>query len=47
MLEFAKEDAKTDLDLHNVTENVLLLSKDRKVLTMDDYDSIVNLKKIN
>lgn len=41
MLEYAREDAKTDMDLHNVTENALKLSIEGKTLTMSDYDSIV------
>ena len=46
MLEFAKEDAKTDMDLHKATENIINLHDDGKIeLSMDDYDTIVNLKK--
>lgn len=45
MLEFAKEDAKTDMDLHVATENVINLCKNDKSLTMANYDTIVNLKK--
>ena len=41
MLEYAREDAKTDMDLHNVTEKVIELSQEDRVLTMDDYDTIV------
>jgi hypothetical protein len=41
LLEYAKEDAKTDVDLHTVTENALALSETGKTLTMDDYDTIV------
>jgi len=44
MLEYAKEDAKTDMDLHKVTENILNMSSDGKMLTMDNYDSIVKIK---
>lgn len=42
MLEFAKEDAKTDVELHDVVEKLTDLSKDGRVLTMDDYDAIVS-----
>lgn len=42
LLEYAREDAKTDMDLHNVTEKAISLSTDNKVLTMSDYNSIVN-----
>jgi len=41
LLEFAREDAKTDLDLHKATENILAMSKGGKTLTMNDYDGIV------
>ena len=41
LLEFAREDAKTDLDLHKVTENILAMSEGGKTLTMDDYEGIV------
>jgi hypothetical protein len=41
LLEYAKEDAKTDVDLHTATENALALSETGKTLTMDDYDTIV------
>ena len=43
MLEFAKEDAKTDMDLHSAVENMLELSANKRVLNMADYNSIVNL----
>jgi len=43
MLEYAKEDAKTDMDLHVVTENILNLSSEGKMLTMADYDKIVKI----
>jgi hypothetical protein len=36
LLEYAKEDAKTDVDLHKATENALALSKTGKTLTMAD-----------
>jgi hypothetical protein len=41
LLEYAKEDAKTDMDLHKATEKALALSETGKILTMDDYDTIV------
>jgi len=41
LLEYAKEDAKTDMDLHKATENALALSENGKTLTMADYDTIV------
>ena len=41
MLEYAREDASQDVDLHDVTEKAVALNKDMDVLTMDSYDSIV------
>ena len=41
MLEYAKEDAKTDMDLHNVTEKLIQLSSSSEALGMDQYDAIV------
>lgn len=45
LLEYAREDAKTDMDLHNVTENIIKLSEEEKTLTMNDYDKIVDVKE--
>lgn len=42
MLEYAKEDAKTDMDLHKVTEKMIKLSKSSENLSMEHYDSIIN-----
>jgi len=42
LLEYAREDAKEDVDLHNVAENLIELSKNGKILNMDDYSSIVS-----
>lgn len=41
MLEYAREDAKTDMDLHFAAENLITLSKRGATLTMDDYDTII------
>ena len=41
MLEYAKEDAKSDIDLHKVTEKMIELSKQGKTMTMDDYETII------
>ena len=41
LLEYAREDAKTDMDLHKVTENAVALSTTGKTLTMADYDGLV------
>ena len=41
MLEFAREDASTDMDLHDVAENAISLNKGKEFLSMEDYDSII------
>ena len=41
LLEYAREDAKTDMDLHNVTENIIRLSATGQMLTMANYNEIV------
>jgi hypothetical protein len=41
MLEYAREDAEQDLDLHDVTEKANKLGKERGILQMDDYDEII------
>ena len=46
LLEYAKEDAQTDMDLHNVAEKLIELSQDGESLTMDNYDSIVDINGI-
>lgn len=43
MLEFAKEDAKTDMELHKATENALTLLLSNKILDMSHYDTIVDV----
>jgi hypothetical protein len=43
LLEYAREDAKTDMDLHNVAEKAIELSLTGNTLTMTDYDKIVNM----
>lgn len=42
MLEFAKEDVKTDMELHTATEQLIALSTDGQTLSMDDYEQIVS-----
>ena len=41
IMEFAREDAKTDMDLHDVAEKLTALCKRGNTLTMRDYDKIV------
>ena len=45
MLEYSREDASQDMDLHDVTEKANLLGKERGILQMDDYDKIVGAVK--
>ena len=45
MLEFAREDASQDMDLHDVTERANMLTKDRGLLSMKDYEEIVKAAK--
>jgi hypothetical protein len=41
MLEYAREDASNDVDLHDVAKKAIGLSSEGEVLTMDNYESIV------
>ena len=41
VMEYAKEDAKTDMDLHHVADKLIELSSSGRVLNMNDYDSLV------
>jgi hypothetical protein len=41
MLEYSREDASQDMDLHDVTEKANVLGKEKGVLSMEDYDAIV------
>ena len=41
LLEYAREDAKDDMDLHRVAENVISLSSIGETLGMIDYENIV------
>jgi hypothetical protein len=45
LLEYAREDAKTDMDLHDVSENIISLSTEGRVLSMADYNKIM-IKKM-
>ena len=42
LLEYAKEDAKSDMDLHSVAERAINLSvKKKRALTMGDYEDLM------
>jgi len=45
ILEYTREDLKSDVDLHKMVENLISLRK-KSPLTMDDYDKIIK-RKIN
>lgn len=45
LLEYAREDAKTDMDLHNVANNMIKLSKKLDVLDMSCYRKIAPKNK--
>jgi hypothetical protein len=48
MLEYSREDAAEDMDLHDVTEKAISLGKERGILQMDDYDEIIGTtEKVN
>lgn len=44
VLELAREDLKSDPDLHKVVEKLINI-RDKGVLTMDDYDYVANIKE--
>jgi hypothetical protein len=41
LLEYAREDAQTDMDLHDLTENIISLAASGKTLLMEDYSTII------
>lgn len=41
LMEFSKEDASEDVDLHVVAENLVRLSESGKCLSMEDYEAAV------
>lgn len=41
VMEYAREDAKNDMDLHSVAERAIQNSANGKTLTMDDYNVII------
>ena len=47
VLEFAREDAQSDVDLHKVAERLIELSADGRTVTMDDYNAVVSELKTN
>lgn len=45
MLELAREDIKSDADLHKVIEKLISI-RDKGTLTMDDYEFVSNIKEV-
>ena len=45
LLEFAREDAKTDMDLHDLAEKLVAGCQRGRTLTMKDYDRLVPEKQ--
>jgi hypothetical protein len=41
LLEYAREDAQEDVDLHDVAEKAIALSKEKGILSMEDYEAII------
>lgn len=41
LLEFAREDASSDLDLHALASRMISESEGGKVLTMEDYEELI------
>ncbi len=44
LLEYAREDAESDIDLHFVAERVLDANIQQGILTMNDYDDIIDAR---
>jgi hypothetical protein len=45
LFEYAREDAKTDMDLHDVAERLIAMSETGQTLSMADYDKIVGAEE--
>jgi hypothetical protein len=41
MLEYAKEEAADDMDLHELATKTIVLSKQRGILSMEDYEALI------
>jgi hypothetical protein len=46
MLEFAREDASTDMDLHDLADKAIAMSTEGEMLSMDNYEDLVGEKAI-
>ena len=45
LLEYGREDAQTDMDIHHIAEQLVKLSASGKTLSMSDYSNIVQQSK--
>ena len=45
LLEYAREDAKSDIDLHELADNIIEMSSEGRVLSMDDYEFVLPTNK--
>ena len=45
VLEYAREDAQADMDLHDLAEKAIAATKQQGLLQMDDYDMLVGEKE--
>ena len=45
LLEFAREDSTDDMQLHDIAEKLIELCADGDIMTMDQYDEIVDTKE--
>ena len=43
LLEWAREDSKSDMELHRAVENMIALSIDNSLLEMTAYDDIIDI----
>lgn len=41
LLEYAREDAKSDMDLHRLTQKLIEKSAEGNTLSMGDYESLI------
>jgi hypothetical protein len=41
LLEYSREDAQEDVDLHDVAEKAIALNKQKGILSMEDYEAII------
>lgn len=44
IFEYVREDVKTDVEIHELSDRIISLSSMSRVLTMEDYDQIVPAK---